>query len=121
MRIPSFILIISFYPLFTLAQAEEFYGSFDSWTNIKQAYGAVGDGVQDDTQAFQKALDDLGNNTLSPVLYIPNGIYRITATLKMKTRLHIAIFGEDPLHTIIKWDGPDGGKMFLLNGVSYRE
>lgn len=108
-------------PFLCLAQAAEFYGPFASWTNLKTTYHAVGNGVQDDTKAIQKALDELGEAGHSPVLFIPNGIYRITATLTMKTKKGIAIFGEDPEKTIIKWDGAAGEKMFLLNGVSYSE
>lgn len=38
-------------------------------------YGAKGDGLVDDTQAFQKAL------TAHKAVYVPEGTYRITATL----------------------------------------
>jgi len=117
-----FILFLTFIlPLSLKAQQDEWYGPFDSWINLKQAYHAVGDGVNDDTQALQAALDDLGKNNQSPVLFIPKGTYRITATLTMQTRTCIAIIGEDPLTTIIKWDGAEKQKMFLLNGVSYSE
>lgn len=103
------------------AQPAEFYGPFASWTNLKKNYQAIGNGIADDTKAIQKALDELGEPGHSPVLYIPKGTYRITATLTMKTKKGIAIYGEDPLKTIIKWDGNAGEKMFFLNGVSYSE
>jgi hypothetical protein len=108
-------------PIFVEGQAEEFYGAFGSWTNLRQAYPVKGDGISDDTQALQKALDELGDGHHSPVLFIPNGTYRITTTLTMKSRRGIAIVGEDPEGTIIKWDGPAGMKMFVLNGVAYSE
>jgi len=73
------------------------------------------------TKALQAALNDLGQTNHSPVLFIPKGVYRITATLTMQTRIGIAVIGEDPLLTTIKWDGAAGQKMFLLNGVSYSE
>jgi hypothetical protein len=115
------ILIKCCRPLLVFSQGQEYYGSFASWTNLKQKYHAVGDGVQDDTKALQTALNELGQGNHSPVLYIPKGTYRITATLTMQTRMGIAIIGEDPLSTIIKWDGGVNQKMFLLNGVSYSE
>src|SRR5262249_12175609 len=39
---------------------DEFVGPFPSWINIKTAYGAKGDGITDDTAAFQRALTELG-------------------------------------------------------------
>jgi hypothetical protein len=103
------------------AQQDIFYGPFKSWTNLKTAYNAYGDGVHDDTRALQAALNDLGLNNHSPVLYIPVGTYKISASLKMQTRKGIAIIGEDPEKTIIKWAGVAAGKMLMLNGVSYSE
>ncbi|MBS1932694.1 MAG: right-handed parallel beta-helix repeat-containing protein [Bacteroidetes bacterium] len=103
------------------AQQDIFYGPFKSWTNLKAVYGAYGDGVHDDTHALQLALNDLGQNNHSPVLYIPAGTYKITQTLTMQSRKGIAIIGESPEKTIIKWAGVAGAKMFFLNGVSYSE
>jgi hypothetical protein len=108
-------------PFFAQAQDDLFYGSFNSWTNLKQAYHAFGDGTHDDTHALQAALDDLGSQGHSPILFIPAGTYRITATLHMKTRKGIGIIGETPETTIVKWDGAAGARMFSLNGVSYSE
>jgi putative ABC transport system substrate-binding protein len=41
-------------------RGDEFLGPFPSWTNLKTAYRAVGNGVADDTTAIQKGLTDLG-------------------------------------------------------------
>jgi hypothetical protein len=118
---PSFLLLTFFCSMgFTNhAQNPEFYGPFSSWTNLKTQYHAKGDGIQDDTQALQAALNELGIDKHSPVLYIPSGIYVISSTLTMKSRLRIAIIGADPLNTILLWKGKLGQKMFYLNGVSY--
>ncbi len=105
------------------AQAqEEFAGPFPSWKNVKTAYGAVGDGVTDDTQAIQNALNDLRTvqtNNWS-VLYFPAGTYRITRPLTTLRQVHndylgADIIGEDPLTTTLKWDGPAGGSMLRLD------
>src|ERR1700750_603071 len=114
-----FLFIKCLLPFFVSAQAEEFYGYFSSWTDLKTTYHAAGNGIVDDTKAIQQALDELGSNGHSPVLYIPKGVYRITATLTMQSKNSIAIIGEDPLNTIIKWDGEEKMKMLSLNGVSY--
>lgn len=115
------IFLLFLFPLIATAQSEEFYGPQASWTNLKLVYHAAGDGITDDTKAIQAAMNDLCDGKHSPVLYIPKGTYKITATLTMKSVLGMAIIGEDPLTTIIKWDGAANAKMFLLNGVSYSE
>lgn len=48
------------------------------------SYGAVGDGVADDTAFIQAAL----NATRGIPLYFPKGIYRVTSTLTIATTCH---------------------------------
>jgi hypothetical protein len=94
-------------------------GPFSSWTNLKSAYHAVGDGNADDTTAIQDALNDLGTEGHSPVLFLPGGRYRITRTLTLSYRINVSLVGEDPASVTIVWDGPPGGTMLLVNGVAY--
>lgn len=49
-------------------------------TTTPQEYGAVGDGIADDTEPIQKAID-AQLNRLSKIVYFPPGVYRITKTL----------------------------------------
>jgi hypothetical protein len=96
---------------------EEFTGPLAGWKNVKTHYGAVGDGVADDTAAIQRGLDDLRLHKDSCVLYFPAGRYRITDTVKTIRRAHtdcmgVTVIGEDPATTVLRWDGKPGGMMF---------
>src|SRR6266567_6034654 len=96
---------------------EEFVGPLPSWANVKTNYGAVGDGVTDDTAAIQKALNALGPT--NPTLYFPAGTYRISQTLTLAGRLYVNIIGQDPSNTTIIWAGSSGGTMLAITGVAY--
>lgn len=101
------------------AQSDEFAGPFASWDDVKLQYGAVGDGTADDTAAIQNALNDLGTPGHSPVLFFPNGTYRVTRTLSLAFTINVSLVGEDPARTTIVWDGPAVGTMLSINGVAY--
>lgn len=62
-------------------------------------FGAVGDGVADDTQAIQNALDDA--TTSNGVLYIPAGIYKLTSELSF-SRGKVGVRGDGYRRTILK-------------------
>jgi hypothetical protein len=98
---------------------EEFVGPFPSWADVKRDYGAVGDGIADDSDALQGVLDVLGTPGHPFVLYLRAGTYRITKTLKLLSRVGISILGEDPATTIIKWDGPVDSVMLMADGVAF--
>ena len=64
--------------------------AMSEWVNIKTA-GAVGDGVTDDTRAIQKAINE------HRVIYVPEGSYRISETLKLKP--NTVLIGLHPMGT----------------------
>ncbi|MGH9707778.1 MAG: glycosyl hydrolase family 28-related protein, partial [Candidatus Acidiferrales bacterium] len=49
----------------------------NTWVNIR-SYGARGDGVTDDTQAFRKAIAE------HRAIYLPSGQYRVTDTITLR-------------------------------------
>jgi hypothetical protein len=97
--------------------AQQFDGPFPSWLNIQTAFGAKGDGVTDDTQAFQNALNQLVRNP--SVLWVPKGTYVISSTLQMTACQQFSIIGEDPRNTVIEWNGPSGGTMLDIEGCEW--
>ncbi len=64
--------------------------SMTSWINIREL-GAKGDGETDDTRIFQEAIDKYDN------IYVPQGWYRITETLRMKA--NTCLIGLHPFGT----------------------
>lgn len=64
--------------------------------NVKK-YGAVGDGVTDDTAAIKNALKS------NYVVYFPNGEYIVSDTILLQSKQKI--IGEQRHNTIIKYDG----------------
>lgn len=100
--------------------APEFFGKMVGWADLQLDYGAVGDGVTDDTAALQAALDAVEAGTMC-VLWIPAGTYRITSTVYLTGVQYVRIVGEDPATTTLRWEGVGGANkvMIHLNGVSY--
>jgi len=73
-----------------------------------RSFGAVGDGVNDDTQAFLNALDLL-HQYEKGVLYVPTGTYNLTQRLEIN-KPYISIKGDGMQSTILQFNG-DGIKL----------
>lgn len=94
--------------------AETFEGPFNSWVNLKTAFGAAGDGLTDDTAAFQAALDAIHEKPA--VLWIPRGTYVITKPLRLAGTANTTILGENPLTTTLQWEGSPGATLITFQG-----
>ena len=89
------------------------------WMNVKTQFGAVGNGFADDTVAIQSALNALENNSgIKSTVYLPAGTYRITGTLRQTMKEGSNLFGHGR-DTIISWDGPVGGTMFVSDSNAF--
>ncbi|MBO9612276.1 MAG: SMP-30/gluconolactonase/LRE family protein [Dyadobacter sp.] len=66
------------------------FPDINTWVNLK-TLGAKGDGVTDDTRAIQAAID------LHEAIYVPQGWYRITETLKLREKT--VLIGLNPVST----------------------
>jgi len=89
-------------------------------------FGAVGDGVTDDTAAMQETLDaayGAGGHGIdyhfSRVVIIPAGTYRTTAPLTICNTWGAHVIGAGMSSTIIRNEGETGGTVLSLNGVGY--
>ncbi len=107
-KFQSSILALVFCQLLSIsAFAQQTYYPTDvPWKNVKTDYGAVGDGVTDDTAAFQRAFSTLLNQYNSRVsVYVPSGTYLVSdriATLETFYDCCLTLQGENPATTIIK-------------------
>ncbi len=80
--------------------------------DVKRDCGATGDGIADDSDALQTAVERVGGSDYTRFIYLPNGTYRITRTLVMKppgdggegSMVGPWLWGQDRERTIIKLD-----------------
>lgn len=96
--------------------------------NVKN-FGAVGDGVTDDTAAIQAAIDAVVVAGLYSGVYLPPGVYRITAKLSVLNISGFRMMGAGSLvdntngwyavnvGSVIKWDGNDTDPMVDFYGT----
>lgn len=75
---------------------------FSDVVNVKD-FGAVGNGVHDDTEAIQAAIDFAAGRSCGGEVYFPSGTYLQSATLILKSKVYLA--GVDGTTDIIKAKG----------------
>lgn len=90
-----------------------------TYNNVITEFGAIGDGVADDTAAIQAGLDYL--NSTGGCLYFPTGRYRITSALSETFTYSTAssikrpsIKGDGSGLSVIVWDGTNSPNTFMM-------
>ena len=110
---------VTYNPPFTNAVAYPVCEKLSQTVSVKD-FGAVGNGVADDTAAIQAALN---YNSTGISIYFPHGKYRITSTIVVPTNKSLKMYGDgynpqdlSPIFgSIIIWDGALNGTMFSSN------
>jgi len=99
---------------------------FPGMLNVKD-FGAVGDGLEDDTASIQAALDANCGKNLAKLLFFPAGTYRVSRTLAFNhrdaaCRTHPPggwLAGEGRDRTVIVRDARGAGGVFASEALAY--
>lgn len=60
----------------------------------KEAFGAHADGVGDDTKALQEAINKVVRTTTRGILFVPEGKYRLSATIRVWPGIRVIGYGR---------------------------
>jgi Pectate lyase superfamily protein len=77
--------------------------------DARRDFGAKGNGVADDTEAVQKAIDAAAALSGDAIAYLPAGSYIVTRTLRIAGKNFFV--GGSGWYTKLIWKGPEGGVM----------
>ena len=106
--------LVSYTANFTGATAQTVQTKLEQYVSVKD-FGAVGDGVTDDTAAIQSAIDYAA--PLGKAVYFPSGVYRTTQTVGFTRsdaqQFGLHIVGENNVYTEIKADHSSGAVLAL--------
>lgn len=82
---------------------------FDQWATVTD-FGAVGNGVADDTDAINRALQQIYCREVNPqirrAVFFPAGVYRITGTIFIPP--YATLYGEGKDNSVIQLDDSIG-------------
>jgi len=79
--------------------------------------GAVGNGIADDTRAFQKAIDDAASKGGGTVV-VPRGKYLIDADVSVKIKSHITLKMDEDAEIIAKPNSSERSYIFMVLNAS---
>ncbi len=88
-----------------------------------EAFGAVGDGITNDTEAIQAAIDAVSERSRFGVVLVPEGRYRITATLYVWKGIRLIGFGSERPALVLGTQTPgfqEGEERYMVHFVSDR-
>lgn len=94
--------------------------SLPGWYDVR-VYGAVGDGVADDTAAIVAAIAAVPTPTVSGevmgggTVYFPAGTYKVTTTIALRT--NVSLVGDGSHGSMLVWAGAAATHMFSATGV----
>ena len=77
---PTTSLLMLFFAMLCGPAGGDELSSDSGFVNVRERYGAKGDGATDDTEALQRAINE--NTGRHRLLYFPRGTYLVSATLK---------------------------------------
>lgn len=80
--------------------------------DVKKDFGAKGDGIADDTDPIQKAIDSARAYGKYAIAYLPTGVYKVTKTLQITGSDYF--FGGTGFRTGIIWGGEKGGAILSV-------
>jgi hypothetical protein len=90
---------VSYTPPFTGSETTNVEAKLAQYVSVKD-FGAVGDGVTDDTTAIQDAIDEVSANG-GGLLYAPEGTYICSAALTLKDT--VQLYGDGPKSSIFEF------------------
>jgi len=76
-------------------------------------FGAAGDGVSDDTQAIQSAIDYVSLSG-GGIVHIPVGVYNV-GTLYILS--DISLLGDSKMNTVLRSNASSGSSILVIEGV----